>query len=699
MAYDYEKSEYVNMYVDSMTDRILKIHPTWNEEKVRNNVFKKFKEQSQNPVVIMDNNYTHESQDATMLSVIDWAIAREPIIAGNATFYKTHHEAINPIASMLDGMLKRRKAFKKQMFTIENASSQEYKDLDLKQANEKVSVNAYYGASGMPAAAFYSTWSGPATTSTAQSVISTTETTFESFIGDNYIFLDLDECFFWIEQALKDEDFTMDKWVKKKSPYEVFERLRTKFYKWKPNYEEPLLRYLKNSSSEVLTRIYYKNNLTGFIEDHNFMIELYQKIFEDIPNYETVDVKDPDWEKNIPRQFRGEYSSPKDWNKHVFKEMFCDPNELPSKVKDTVKEFSDLLVKYVYCQYLSFDRIHRLKNFYRNTVTVIDTDSNILSLDRWVYFTRDKIMTSDYGRSEESNDYITINVITYVITQVVQDILLYYGKCSNIPEEFRSRFNMKNEFFFAKLVIASVKKRYLSLIKLREGNLLNPAKTDVKGFDFKKATTSDKVSKFFEQLVEDEVLTPKVINTKQLQTILENFKKDIYEAIRNGDTSYLPLGSIKDIAAYKDPASEQSVRGYLAWNMLYPDKQIEAPAKVSLLKLNLFTEDRLNIIEQSDPEIYSILKDKIFHDRTGFFISRKKDGTLNVRGLQVIAIPSGEKIPKWLLPYIDYTNMINSIVAPFNSVLDLLHIQMAQEGKSYKGINRKSDGMTNIIKF
>ena len=54
MAYDYEKSEYVNMYIDSMTDRILKIHPTWNEDRVRKNVFKKFKEQAQNPVVIMD---------------------------------------------------------------------------------------------------------------------------------------------------------------------------------------------------------------------------------------------------------------------------------------------------------------------------------------------------------------------------------------------------------------------------------------------------------------------------------------------------------------------------------------------------------------------------------------------------------------------------------------------------------------------
>jgi len=118
-----------------------------------------------------------------------------------------------------------------------------------------------------------------------------------------------------------------------------------------------------------------------------------------------------------------------------------------------------------------------------------------------------------------------------------------------------------------------------------------------------------------------------------------------------------------------------------------------------LLKLTLFREQDLEEIKYSHPDVYKILKDKIFHDRTGFFISKKKDGSLNVRGLQVIAIPSGEQIPEWLSPYIDYTNMINSIVAPFNSVLDLLHVQMAQEGKSHKGVNRKSDGLTNIIKF
>ena len=36
-----------------------------------------------------------------------------------------------------------------------------------------------------------------------------------------------------------------------------------------------------------------------------------------------------------------------------------------------------------------------------------------------------------------------------------------------------------------RLVISEVKKRYMSLFKLREGTLLNPPKTDIKGFEIR----------------------------------------------------------------------------------------------------------------------------------------------------------------------------------------------------------------------
>ena len=161
MAYNYSKSEYVEDYVMQMTRNIKRIHPEWDEDLIHDYVFVKTEKQIQNPIVEMDNNYIHEHKTATMLSVIDWTRERKPILAGNATFYKNQHEAINPIANMLDGMLKRRKAFKKEMFKIEDATSSKYKGFDLKQQNEKINCNSYYGASGMPASAFYSLWSGP----------------------------------------------------------------------------------------------------------------------------------------------------------------------------------------------------------------------------------------------------------------------------------------------------------------------------------------------------------------------------------------------------------------------------------------------------------------------------------------------------------------------------------------------------------
>ena len=103
-------------------------------------------------------------------------------------------------------------------------------------------------------------------------------------------------------------------------------------------------------------------------------------------------------------------------------------------------------------------------------------------------FCQTELMTSDYGREYFDNIYIAINSITYIITSVVTDILLYYGECSNVEESHRPRYNMKNEFFFSKLIIAKTKKRYLSQILLREGNRLKKPKTDVKGLTCKLST-------------------------------------------------------------------------------------------------------------------------------------------------------------------------------------------------------------------
>ena len=483
---------YLDEYVSQMTDIMSKLHKDKNKKEIKKIVEKTVKKKLKDPEVVLDNNYTHTTYNTYLTSVLHDLMKRKPILAGNGTFYKHHEEARNPISEMVDGFLDKRAYLKSCMFANGDETSKIYKDLDLKQGNEKKLANSYYGASGAPTSAFYSKWSGPATTLSAQQVISSTETTFEAFLSDSFIFIDFNECFTWLNTVLS-EDFTLDDWVERVSFEDCLNRVYEKVLEKDECKYEILKNYLSDLNEDEWTHIYYKNNLIEFTRRHEKVKKLHRKIFKDINpnNYEEypVDKKGnfihPDDIKNIPDELKDEFLGKekvgKSWNSFVSVEKFYDPNKVPSTVKDTIDKLNSIYMKYIYVQYLPLDRIYRLRNFKRNVVTVIDTDSNILSLDTWMHFCQEELMESDYGRGEMDNVFIAINTITYIITSVVTDCLLYYGECSNVSEEHRGRYAMKNEFFFIKLIIAKTKKRYLSKILLREGNRLTKPKYDIKG--------------------------------------------------------------------------------------------------------------------------------------------------------------------------------------------------------------------------
>jgi hypothetical protein len=135
-------SYFINSFIDKMTETMMRIDSDYDEKEVRETIKELIEEQGANPRVTLDNNYTGERRETTLLSVFDWAIDRKPILCGNATFYKNQHEAMNPIAKMLEDFLAQRKAYKKQMFQVEDSTSSKYRDLDRQQANEKINVNS-----------------------------------------------------------------------------------------------------------------------------------------------------------------------------------------------------------------------------------------------------------------------------------------------------------------------------------------------------------------------------------------------------------------------------------------------------------------------------------------------------------------------------------------------------------------------------
>ena len=752
-------SKYLKKYKERMCQAMMQANPTWKKKDVEKIVERTIEERLENPTVTLDNNYTHEQKDSTLLSVLDWSLDRKPLIAGNGTFYKNQYEALNPTREMLDEWAENRKFFKKKMFQageMYGTNSREYNDNDRKQLNEKINMNSYYGGSGAKTSAFYSKWSGPATTLTAQSVISTAEQTFEAFLADNYVFLNLTELIEWIRSILK-KDFYLDDFIVRVKRQDVIQHLLSRILNKEENDEEILQNYLTDCTIDELTFLYYKNNMIAFIENHNPVKDMITDILEKVENYDHVNEKDPEWLRYIPSKHYDEFKnqSAKKWNKFVNKEMFMDPNSPPDSIIKELDVLSECIIKYVYTEYLSFDRIYRLKNFFRNTVTVIDTDSNFLSLDILMNYLLNSVIEPDgYGRSQRHNEFVLINTITFIITKIIRITLDFYGKQSNIPEEYRGRFDMKNEFFDELLVIADKKKRYITKQTLREGNYNNPPKIDTKGFDFKKATTSEYAEKVFNQLIKDYVITLEHIDVKSLINGLRAFKKEIITSIRNGERKFLPNGNAKEFGAYKEPGREQSVRGVLTWNYIYPDNQIDLPAKISLVKMNIFSEEDMEDLERTHPEIYQTIMDKIFNDTTGFFVTstfippityvnpKKKEWYSDIpkkyqtkfkklgpfewnkwvdkvmdhevkvadkeregyyeykkRGLQVLAIPSNAKIPEWAMPYIDYDTMVNTIIAPFKPVLEIFNAKFPEIGKTRNGVNRKTATVSNIIKF
>lgn len=695
-------STFLNIYKDKIVDAMTTAHPDWDGDKVEKQVMKILLRDLKNPQAIADNNYTHQSSKTNLLTILDWAFDKEPIIAGNGTFYKQHAESENPNAEMVDGFLTDRKKYKKQMFAIEDELSHAYMALDLLQQNTKKLANSYYGASGAKTSPFYSEYSAIATTSSAQSVISTTETTFEAFLANNFVFIHFNECIEWIEQVLEyKKDEVLDDWIVRKSAKELAKRLSGKCLGITPDQDSFLQKYISNLTEEEITKLYWANNLIEFTHAHEEIQILHNKIFESILLVDEIDEEAT--ESDIPKEyydnFKDEKNPVKAYNKWVSYEKFYDPNNVPDTIKELLETLTSYYMKYVYIRFAYLDRIYQLKNFRRKVVTVIDTDSNILSLDTWMKYCLTNLVPSSCGLDRDDTVFVAINTITYIITSVVTNILEYYGECSNVEESIRPRYNMKNEFYFARLIIAKTKKRYLSIILLREGNRLKKPKYDVKGFDFKKASTSEAAEKVYMDLVKNDLLNSEKIDLEVVMNKLNAFKKEIERSIRASEITYLPNENAKELEAYKDPSTSQGVRGVLAWNACEPEKMIEFPAKVTIVKMNIRKPEDILPLREKNRELYERIIKTVFEDTTGIFIKPKRNSkgekVPTCVGMTVLAIPTNEKIPEWALDYIDYRTIVNNVLAPFKSVTEIFNLPGIEEGVT----GRKTTGISNIIRL
>ena len=102
--------------------------------------------------------------------------------------------------------------------------------------------------------------------------------------------------------------------------------------------------------------------------------------------------------------------------------------------------------------------------------------------------------------------------------------------------------------------------------------------------DFIKSTATEETKERFLGIIKKRILGVKDINVANIITELESVEQDIIESLKNGEKTYVTPKSVKELEAYADGGiREQGVRAIIAWNAIYPDMEIDLPAKIDIV--------------------------------------------------------------------------------------------------------------------
>ena len=669
-------------YTEASFKIISRLFPKEKHEKIKSLIKSRIKERIKNPSINLDNNVTGENKDIDLTTLCNWIDHEKPIISGNATFYIRPDILEAPTSNMLRAQKTGRSKIKKSMFQFD-LNSDEYRRGELNQLNLKKIMNAEYGASGNPKAAFYTKYSPAATTLMAQSMVTTAAAFFEGFLGNNQKFFSFNEFIDWVSTVIKKEE-KIDDFIKVPNESEVISRIRSLFIQYDLTVDNFIINFVKSLNKTQLTYIYYANNVNKFIENHNKVQKLIEKVLEKLPNYQAAETVD-----QIPKELIEKFPKPKAYNDFMSKEMFLNPYDIPEIIKDEIQELSEIIIKYCFVCHLTPDSIVKLNNQKRKTVLLVDTDSNVVNANIFVEFILDKIFSGrTFGRPKMYNEMILINVIASILSKTIDTLLKYYCKLHNFSPNDWKEIVMKNEFMFKTFFIMDKKKRYTASIVLREGHIMIPFKLEIKGMDFIKAAVSETVTKQFTNILRDNILFSEKPNLHGLMNDAKKFEKIIYESILNGETEFFKTQVYKDAKGYKDTNGAwklQVYRGVSVWNQLFPLNKIYSLDRVKIIKLKVKNQSDLAQIRSLDPQIYDDILTKIFNS---------PDPNLAKAGLEVIAVPlTLKKLPPWIIQLIDKEITISDIMSSFGSVFRVLQIETTRVNT----VNNKAVLYTPII--
>ena len=136
-------TQVVQEYKQVMIENIHSAFPGLNVSELDDAITWAIINRHQNHPAKIDNNYTKQTINGTIIDILKYIERLEPVITSSGVLYKKHKEADNPLSKMIQGFLTQRKKFKKEMFKYPKGSAM-FEKFNLLQLLEKLNAKQHW---------------------------------------------------------------------------------------------------------------------------------------------------------------------------------------------------------------------------------------------------------------------------------------------------------------------------------------------------------------------------------------------------------------------------------------------------------------------------------------------------------------------------------------------------------------------------
>ena len=692
-------SEVAKKYKETAID-IVRLHfPYLSDDELERSVNYSISKRFKDTKASINNNYKKRTVNGTLMEFTNYILSKEPIITSYGVIFSKHGTIPNPIYTMIDEFINSRTELKNEMFKYPKGSEM-YQKYSLLQLLAKLDANALYGALGKFSCIYYNIYVAATTTTQGRSCNSAAALFFESFLNNNVPFGSLNELITFIhvvkKQTIKRKFNDKDILDRNITIQECFFKLMSSCgFGWIPSDTEMRLVWdiLNKLDQITINRLFYKNNLFHFVDN------------KEISNTVTYILSKLDT-------------------------PFMNPNKVPDSIKNEMDILYDIIYEFVYYDQQIIDRLEKMESLIRSVSIIQDTDSAIVSFDAWYRYIREKtlyvpmkikgITTSVLSFDDDEVEYETvkstytdydflndeiievekelmvdkiipqegyrisiINILANIVGRLILDYMYKYTINSNSASNNREcLIIMKNEYLFRRLLqIMNAKKNYASDMELQEGNIIpDNERLDIKGIPcFVKSSTNETIRNRLKNILYNDILNTENGEIDQVKILkdLAIVEKEIYNSIQRGDKEFYKPVKIRSLNGYEDPMRIQGIKSSVVYNAIRTSEMepidLEVRNTIDVIKVEINNKN-VDIIKDEYPEAHFNIVNLL-----------NTDDFKN--GIDAMALPSNENVPKWIIPFVKIHEIINDNISLFP----------IEEVGIHRG--SKTNNYTNIVSF